>query len=346
MTDRGADFYDLPSDEQITAQRALLLDALPSWPVGDVTDIRLLAERENAVFAVDTSTGRYAARVHRAGYHADAQLRSQVDWMRALTEAGVVETAAVVETTVGEPFVVASHPAVPEPRQVSLLDWVQGVQLSTVLESASTDEAGEIYERIGALAADLHHHARSWERPVDFDCFRWDVDGLLGEDAVWGRFWALTDLDPGAAALLADFRDHARSRLEALGRADERFGLVHNDFLAENLLVDGGRLTLLDFDDCGESWFGFDLAPAFVSVATRDDHQPLRDHFLAGYTARRPLDAETLDALPLFFALRMATYAAWLETRRHTQFARDLGAVIVEAAVDVIRRYGEGTLDV
>jgi Ser/Thr protein kinase RdoA (MazF antagonist) len=71
----------------------------------------------------------------------------------------------------------------------------------------------------------------------------------------------------------------------------------------------------------------------------------LRSAFIDGYRSRRPLSDEELAQLPLFLALRMATYAAWLDTRRHTQFAKDLGPIIVDAAVDVVRRYFAGELD-
>lgn len=347
MTWRSAEaFYALPSDEQVAAQRALVHSALGAWDLGRVEDVALLAERENAVFSVATSRGRYVARVHRAGYHTDDGLRSQVAWMRALAKAGTVDTAPVVDTTEGEVFVVASHDLVPEPRQVSVLVFAAGEQLSDRLEHAETDEAVSIYRDVGALVAAVHDHAQGWVRPDGFGAFRWDVEGHLGDQAIWGRFWDLDQLDPEGRAVMTEFRSRAIEQLDAFGTASDRFGLIHNDLLAENLLVDGDRLTLLDFDDCGDGWFLADLCPALVSVSTRDDYLALRNGLLDGYRSVRDLDDAQVAHLPLFFALRMATYAGWLDTRRHTQFARELGEVIVGAAVDVIRSNLDGTLDV
>ncbi len=338
-------FYDLPSSEQLTALRDLLLDALDAWDLGRIEQVEVLAERENAVYAVVTDQGRFVARVHRAGYHTDGQLRSQVEWMRALQSAGVVRTADAVDTRAGDVFTVAARAPVPEPRQVSVLEWVEGERLSDRLASAPRGEVEEWYERIGELVAGLHEHAISWDRPPGFSCFSWDIEGLLGDDAVWGRFWALDGMAPEDRAVLVSFREHAVEALQGLSREPGRYGLVHNDFLAENLLVHAGEITLLDFDDCGESWFVSDLCPALISVATRDDYPAVRAAFLSGYRARRSLTDEELESLPLFVALRMATYAAWLDTRRHTQFAKDLGPVIVDAALDVVRRYFAGSLD-
>ncbi|WP_208029430.1 phosphotransferase enzyme family protein [Rhabdothermincola sediminis] len=339
-------FYDLPSEQQVDALRALLIDALEAWDLGALESVELLAERENAVFEVCTDRGRFVGRVHRAGYHTDDQLRSQVAWMRALRTQGVVETADVVDTRAGDVFTVATRPPVPEARQVSVLEWVGGEQLSSRLQAASGDELAHWYHRIGALAAGLHEQVRTWRRPAGFSTITWDVDGLLGERAVWGRFWALEGMAADDRAVMEELRARATAELARLPRDPERYGLIHNDFLAENLLVDGDRLTLLDFDDCGESWFAWDLTPALVSIATREDYPSLRDALVDGYREVRPLDEDDLARLPLLFALRMATYAAWLDTRSHTQFAKDLGPVIVAAAVDVARRYLAGELEV
>jgi Ser/Thr protein kinase RdoA (MazF antagonist) len=71
----------------------------------------------------------------------------------------------------------------------------------------------------------------------------------------------------------------------------------------------------------------------------RDDFDDLRSAFLAGYRRQRHLPEDHLARLPLFLALRASTYVAWVHTRSHTQFAKDLGGFIRQAAVDTIRRY-------
>src|SRR3989304_939027 len=115
MVGSAHDFYRKPSPTQIAALTELARLALPAWGLSTETPIELLAERENAVFVITTNDRkRFVLRVHRAGYHSDAQLRSQVAWARALQRDGVVRTAEVVDTTGGEPFTVASRPGVPE----------------------------------------------------------------------------------------------------------------------------------------------------------------------------------------------------------------------------------------
>lgn len=330
-------FYNRPSSEQIAALTELARAALPAWDLQADSSLELLEERENAVLAVTAGGGnRFVLRVHRAGYHSDAQIRSQVAWARALQRDGVVHTADIVDTAYGEPFAVVFHPAVPEERQVSLLRWVPGTRLSELGGGAEQE-----FELIGGLMAKLHLHAAGWQLPTGFDVLSWDADGLVGDDAEWGRFWEADGLDDEGRAVLMSLREPARRQLQDFGTSPDRFGLIHCDFLAENLLVKGDHITLLDFDDAGYGWHLFDIATALAMATLRDDSDDLRSAFVAGYRRYRQLSDEDLARLPLFLALRAATYVGWVHTRSHTQFAKDAGGLIRRVAVDKVRHFLE-----
>lgn len=348
MTDHGADFDARPAAERLAALRELARAALPAWGLSADLEPELVTERENAVFRVDVEgRGSFALRVHRSGYHTDAQLRSQVMWARALEVDGIVHTAAVLDTRAGEQFTVVSHPGVPTPRQVSLLEWEPGLPLS---ELGGGDAA--MLHTLGSMMARLHQHAIAWVPPDGFDTLRWDADGLVGDDPEWGRFWEADGLDASDATMMRDFRGSAADRLAEFGTDPDRFGLVHGDFLPENVLVahsdgdrdgdsdgPGERVTLLDFDDCGQGWFLFDVATALAMPSLRPDFADLRDGFVGGYRTQRPLADSELEWLDLFLALRAATYAGWVHTRSQTDFARALGPMIVAAAAATVREY-------
>ena len=63
-------------------------------------------------------------------------------------------------------------------------------------------------------------------------------------------------------ALLTGSTRRSPAASSATARAPDRFGLDHADLRIANLLVDGGHMLVIDFDDCGLAWFMYDWATA------------------------------------------------------------------------------------
>ena len=83
------DFYRVSVEEQTKRLRLLAVEALKHWGVTGC-EPELLKYRENAVYRVMAPNGRPAAlRIHRYGYHSDAELRSELNWMQALQADGI-----------------------------------------------------------------------------------------------------------------------------------------------------------------------------------------------------------------------------------------------------------------
>jgi Ser/Thr protein kinase RdoA (MazF antagonist) len=107
-----------------------------------------------------------------------------------------------------------------------------------------------------------------------------------------------------------------RQYLDALPIAREVFGFIHNDPHVWNLLVDGDRITLLDFDVANHHWFINDIAIAAQSILFAvaggmdrpvEDREKLiafLDLFLEGYEREHHLSREWLGRLDLFIAYR------------------------------------------
>ena len=130
------------------------------------------------------------------------------------------------------------------------------------------------------------------------------------------------------------------ARLEAYGQGDDRFGLVHADIRLANLLVDGGHVRVIDFDDCGFAWFMYDFA---TTVSFMEDHPrvpELRDAWLDGYRSVAPLDAADEAELDTFVMLRRLLLVAWIGS--HHTFATEaaeLGAGFTAGTCALAERY-------
>lgn len=325
-----ANFYSQSMDAQAAGYQALARAALPAWRLEGAC-LRLLKNRENAVFAVNAADGRrFAMRIHRAGYHSDNELRSELEWMAALDAAGV-HTPPVIHTADGAMLQTVSCEPVPEPRQVDLLGWVDGAPMGSIEEGIEIelDVLLTNYQQIGALAARLHNQASSWVLPEGFSRHRWDLDGLVGEAPVWGRFWEHEAFDPSERNMALKARALLKEVLSTLDKTPDCYGLIHADFLPENLLVDGDRINLIDFDDSGFGWHLFELATSlFVHLG-----EPYFDQVLAalvsGYRAERPLPDEQLDLLPYFLLARLTTYVGWLHTHEAVAGTEEMAPLIL-----------------
>lgn len=333
------DFYALSVETQTIRLENLAREALTRWP-GSYTDLKMIKYRENAVFSVrDASGSRFALRVHRHGYHSDDELRSELQWMAALTSAGV-DVPQAVPTSAGSLWATVTCAGIPEPRQVDMLTWLGGTPISDLY--IGPEERAALHFKVGALAARIHNQSTAWRLPDGFVRHAWDYDGLIGPAPLWGRFRDLQALKPDDLVLIDRAVGKATSELQALGQTPRNYGLIHADFFPENLLHDGHRLCLIDFDDSGFGWHLFELATVLFAQMDEPDHAEIRAALVAGYRSLRSLDDEDYARLPLFLLLRSLTYLGWVHTRHETETARELTPVLIARACAAARAYLAG----
>jgi len=319
--------------------QALALLALQEW---DLRVARLvpLKVRENAVFRVDLADGgRAVLRVHRPGYHSDEELDSEFLWLRALEAAGIAVPRAIGSRR-GRDFEVVQTPAVGA-RQVDVFEWIEGSQLGSV-ETGLTGDAAAIadqYFTIGAIAARMHNQAAGWQPPATFRRHAWDMAGLVGERPFWGRFWELAALTPAQRSLLEQTRARIAGGLAVCGMRSDRYGLIHADLVPENLLVDGDRVRVIDFDDAGFGWHLFELATSLYFISAAEGYPTARAALIRGYRSERALPDEQLEWLPLFLAARGTTYLGWVHTRQESDTARELTPFLIERACAAAEEY-------
>lgn len=327
------------SGPSLEDMQALARIALCDWDLA-VTNLVPIKVRENAVFRVDLAGGAKAVlRVHRDGYHSDQELDSEFVWLRALEAAGIA-VPRVIRSRHGRDFEIAVIAAVGR-RQVDVFEWIDGKQLGSIedgVSGASADIAGQ-YHMIGAIAARMHNQTAGWSRPMGFERHAWDEAGLVGEQPFWGRFWELAALTGPQRSLLQHARSLIARGLAAYGMQPDRYGLIHADLVPENLLVDGHRVRVIDFDDAGFGWHLFELATSLYFISGDGIFPTARDALIQGYRSERALPDDALERLPLFLAVRGTTYLGWVHTRPGSDTARELTPFLIERACAVAEEY-------
>jgi len=290
--------------------------ALTSFPI-EADDPALVSLAENVTFKVtDRRDGRaYVLRLHRPGYHTLDELISERRWIRGLAEAGI-DVPKAVPAKDGRDYVPVTVAATGERRFAGILHWTEGRLLSEVLAATADQPAVESYfAQLGTLTATMHNQASAWPAPPGFTRHALDHDGLMGETPHWGRFWEHRSLSAAERRLLLDTRARMYERLARLSRAPSGYSLIHSDMHPGNILVDGSRLTAIDFDDAGFGWHQYDIAVVLTYWQNKPNEAAVEHAFLAAYRAARPVPDEALALIPMFRLIRWMASIGWFHER-------------------------------
>lgn len=269
--------------------------------------LRLIRNRENAVFEMALPAGRAALRLHRMGYQDGAAIRSELWWCAALAAQGVAVPAAL--PSLEGPLL----QCLSNGRFASVIDWVEGEAMGEAGKPYDLPEAELLarHHALGQLLAHMHTATDRLSLPADFTRPRWDIDGLVGETPFWGRFWEHPAASPDQVGTLIRARAFLRERLTDYATTGD-FGPIHADVLRENVLVNGCSLTLIDFDDAGFGFRLYDLGTVLSQNLYEPAYPGIRDALIAGYDRTRPVTAEMAE---IFTLARTCASVGWTAPR-------------------------------
>ena len=268
---------------------------------------KLIAERENAVYQIEIDGALAALRLHRAGYQNQRAILSELKWTARLADAGFSCPRPISQLN-GDWI-----SPLPDGRFATVISWVNGKQIGTAGEffSGSVAEHCDLYHRLGHLLAQLHNTTDNIKTD-DLTRPAWDLNGLLGKSPFWGKFWENPALSSSEKKFLIYTRDAAFEYLSGIKEPD--FGLIHADALQENVFFHDDALILIDFDDAGFGYRGYDLG---VPMSQHYALRYLNDLIVAiqdGYGSIRK--APSHEEIKFFLLLRCLASAGWVSERQ------------------------------
>ncbi len=307
-----SDFNDLSKDEQIARLEKLGRAALSEFGVEPSSPLESLVHAENTTFKVLSDQGSFCLRISRPGYQSYANIRSEIEFLGALSEA---------DFRVPHPYqprvVTAEAPGVPEPRNCVLFYWIDG-------EIPRADQTLHQISQVGELMARLHQFVQSWRRPPGFD--RQNLDTwLLDPNEQMAVDTPSVMLEETDRQFLVGVIQEIREMAADLPRDEAWIRLIHSDLHHGNVVFKDGLAHAIDFDDTGFGFLLFDLSATLAVRAGKEGYDESEGAFLSGYARVSPLPPRTLELLPQFNKLRLATIANWVAGRSDNPEFREIG---------------------
>ena len=312
MTQRN--WRELSRRERLYRFREMAKIALQAYGLADA-NLKLLQYGENVIYRVDLSStsssvkefpyqpDRYCLRLH--AWDEPAYIHSEMIWLEALVKYASLPVPAPVRTLEGDFVFKVTTDYMPHGRCVTLLRWLKGRKLNQGIRQKHLST-------LGRLVAQLHTFSAAWQPPKEFSRPMWDWDAQLG-----GCLFDIS-LDELIDSIPKRFREPftnvsqaAQRAMEKLGQDSDAFGLIHADLYPENILYRCGNAMPIDFEDCGYSYWIWDIAVALCTWAWGEHWVAMRDAFYEGYQAVRCLPEQQWALLDLFIATQNATMLLW-----------------------------------
>lgn len=311
------------SELSVVGQRRRLYEmarlALNEYPI-EAKRIELLGHGENATFRVSTERsvrvgayqeGVFLLRLHGRPPSFTPMIESEMAWLNALRKD---EGLSVPEPVLDKGGRVLNSVCVEGyERPVTVMKWLNG-QFTNTLNARKALALGQLLGR-------LHRHARSWKRPAGFQRGSWGAEGLFGENAGFEvsveEVWSL--IPEEYREVVQESADAARSVFAEMGTGADVWGLIHADLHEGNVLFAGNEARPIDFDDCREGLWLYDLAVAMNEYNSEVGMYEWLGTVLDGYDSVHKFDRSQLEYMPKLMAGRQACLMLWVTSKAQVQ---------------------------
>lgn len=269
-------------------------------PEEAIVQCKLLKSGINDTYLVRCANSKYVLRIYALNWRTPLAISEELKVVKQLHGAGLPVSYAVAATDGGY---ITPIEAPEGERYCVLYSYAEGRKLQQY------DAA--LHEYIGGLVGQMHLQLAGMElnRPD------YNADTLLHQPMQQIADFVPEDSDDMRKMQL--MKDYLTEVLAGADASQIRSGIVHLDVWFDNMsITDDGRVTLFDFDFCGNGWLCLDVAYYVLQL-----HYTERDEavcaskvaaFLAGYEAVVVLSAEERRLLP---ALGVCLYFFYLGTQ-------------------------------
>lgn len=307
----------------------LIRNNLKQWNLNQNSEISLLTVSENATFIIKYDNTLHIIRVYRNNYHTDHEIHSELLWLQAIEQSSIVSVPHLYISQNGEKFIHCGA----QNQRLACFNFKQGI------EPKVDNNLNLWFTKLGEISAKLHQQSQQWQKPQGFIRKHWHYETMIGSQAYWGNWRAALGLTISEHKILEQCDAALKNKALTFPRDKKHYGLIHSDLRLANLLVNDQELIAIDFDDCGFSWFGLDLANALSFIEDDPIVPKLINAWYQGYALVRPVPDEMRAMMPHLIMMRRMQLTAWLASHSEVETAQQLGTHYNHATVKLAENY-------
>ena len=280
---------------------------LSLWEVPHDICVQLINVSENKTYEVISPQGFKAVlRVNRLGYRNLKQIQAELDWIEALSFSGFMKVPKAIKGK-NEHFIqVLDLPHCRQKNSMILYEYINGNNLSE--ETISKHH----FYVLGKIAATLHSHVLNWQKANSLARDHWNLDSILGARPIWGRWQDAPNITQEFQSILNQVATHLKNKISQYHSTNPPYGLIHADMRLANIIVANNEFTLIDFDDCGFSWFMYDFAASLSFLELHAESEDFKWSWVDGYRSINELSSDNIQILDSFVMLRRLALLAWV----------------------------------
>ncbi|MCQ2521748.1 MAG: SDR family oxidoreductase [Lachnospiraceae bacterium] len=304
------------------------------YGVEEAYDVSLIKYSENIIFKITFPSGKAPVvfRVHRPGYHTSEEILGEIIWMKELQE----ETDLLLPKVFpGKDGGLLQEMGLPDGQNayVSVISFLNG-NLLGALEGEDLEQA--ILD-LGEMTAKMHKQSMN-RKGKKLKRTIWDEKNYFGDDGdgIWGSWRDYKGLTKEQFGLFNAVEVFCKRKLREFEKGKTHFGLTHCDLHFCNIICDGEKKQIIDFDDAGYSYYLYDFGCSLVTYSK--DLDVLTEKWVAGYEKVRKLSAKEKDMLPVFLLIRRFVRLAWLASHSESDTAKTVGEDYLTVTEELCRK--------
>ncbi len=315
-------------------EETILNSALSLWDLPAKSKIRLINVSENLTYLVEANgIPKSILRVHRPDYRSQQEIESELIWLDRIQYENLIATPTVFRGKDAARIQNIKSPNTGRLVNLVMFEFVEGSN------PEADDDQSELFHSLGEMAAILHKQARLWTRPADFFRQHWNLEAIIGDKPLWGKWQDAPGVTGEIFSILSRAEKLLCDKIIAFDQSNRNYGLIHADMRLANILRNNDHLTLIDFDDCGFGWYLYDFAASVSFMETRTDLEKLKHEWMKGYRGLEPLSENDERLIDSFVMLRRLALLAWVGSHMDSDEPKKLAPFFAHESAELAENY-------